>query len=308
MDNKKLPLRILVLGDIHGEISSVGRVVMTVQQKRFDGIFLVGDIGVASLENQRERASKIKNGIYRASVSCVFETLRELGAPIFYVPGNWDPKNIGLNLDQVNNVDLNGEGHICKLGDFQIVGLGGSSSIGMNFPYEWPDKDMKDRIKKIFEGVVAWNKTIMISHDLPFRSKIDINVQKRHAGSKAVRELIKDFSPALCLAGHIHEGVGLDVVGESSLAVNAGSLLTKQTTDMHLSQRMVNLRVSYEEQFFVLEFFEFNRIVAEHFFFLGGRLMVRKYIKKEDGIFADTSQGQQLLKPIEKATKSPLKK
>ena len=42
-----------------------------------------------------------------------------------------------------------------------------------------------------------------------------------HVGSKTIRKFIEQVKPKLCFTGHIHEGIGIDFIGECPI-INPG--------------------------------------------------------------------------------------
>ena len=66
------------------------------------------------------------------------------------------------------------------------------------------------------------NKVILLTHLPPFDTKLDLTGNGMHIGSKAVREVIEEFKPALHLCGHCHKGIGEEKVGETT-SINVGA-------------------------------------------------------------------------------------
>ena len=49
----------------------------------------------------------------------------------------------------------------------------------------------------------------------------DLASKGMHVGSGSVRSLVEEFQPLFCLCGHIHEGRGLDSIGDTQI-INPG--------------------------------------------------------------------------------------
>ena len=62
---------------------------------------------------------------------------------------------------------------------------------------------------------------IVLSHPPPRDGKLDPVFSGRHAGSTALRAFIERAQPALVVCGHIHEGRGIDTLGQTTV-VNCG--------------------------------------------------------------------------------------
>jgi Icc-related predicted phosphoesterase len=63
----------------------------------------------------------------------------------------------------------------------------------------------------------------MICHTPPFDTRLDRLMNGTPVGSPAVRAFIESHRPQVCVVGHIHEGRGVDRVGDT-LVLNAGAL------------------------------------------------------------------------------------
>ena len=66
-------------------------------------------------------------------------------------------------------------------------------------------------------------RRLMICHVPPFDTRLDRLLNGRPVGSPAVRAFIETRQPEVAVVGHIHEGRGVDRVGET-LVLNAGAL------------------------------------------------------------------------------------
>ena len=65
---------------------------------------------------------------------------------------------------------------------------------------------------------------VMVSHQPPADTVVDRVPNGSHVGSPAVRAFIEERQPLVCLSGHIHEGDGLDRIGNTQL-VNPGPFM-----------------------------------------------------------------------------------
>jgi len=66
-------------------------------------------------------------------------------------------------------------------------------------------------------------RRLMICHTPPFDTRLDRLVNGTPVGSPAVRTFIETHRPDVAVVGHIHEGRGVDRVGDT-LVLNAGAL------------------------------------------------------------------------------------
>ena len=63
----------------------------------------------------------------------------------------------------------------------------------------------------------------MICHTPPYDTRLDRLMNGTPVGSPAVRAFIEERAPQVCVVGHIHEGRGVERVGDT-LVLNAGAL------------------------------------------------------------------------------------
>jgi len=62
---------------------------------------------------------------------------------------------------------------------------------------------------------LGWKTHIVLSHVPPRDCKLDRTFLGRHVGSLALRQFIDQVQPDLVICGHIHEGRGLDRIGQT---------------------------------------------------------------------------------------------
>ena len=63
---------------------------------------------------------------------------------------------------------------------------------------------------------------VLITHQPPRETRNDL-ARGGHVGSHSIRCFIEQHQPLICFTGHIHEGVGVDTIGETKI-VNPGPL------------------------------------------------------------------------------------
>jgi len=226
-------MRIGVIGDIHGDASALAEILSILSEYHIDMLLEAGDIGSDILPPgfcttdftnffprgyQAARNTLVQ--MWQSSALCIERLMSGLGLPIYLVPGNHDLAEYPIeNKTLVFNCDR----RLVQAGGIQIIGVGGSNSTSLSWPYEWHDK----------EAEKAWNELglpqpsqpcILLSHPPPY-SCLDSLKGKPHLGSSFIQGLIQRISPAICVCGHIHEGFGVEQFGQT-LVVNAGSIVT----------------------------------------------------------------------------------
>jgi hypothetical protein len=149
-------------------------------------------------------------------------------------PANDDIFEVDPIIDAAQLVDL-GESNLIDLDGFSLVSTGWANPTPWNTFRELPEDQLKARIDTLVAEVADPKRSIFNFHAPPFGSNLDnapqIGADMRYVsggqalipvGSKAIRDSILQYGPALSLHGHIHEGRGAVKLGRT-LAVNPGS-------------------------------------------------------------------------------------
>ena len=149
-------------------------------------------------------------------------------------PANDDMFEIDPIIDRAQHVQL-GEANTIQLDGFTLVSTGWANPTPWKTFRELPEEELRTRIDGLVETVPDRKRAIFNFHAPPYASNLDaapkLDADMKYVaggqalvpvGSKAVRESILEYGPALSLHGHIHEGKGAVKLGRT-LAVNPGS-------------------------------------------------------------------------------------
>jgi len=149
-------------------------------------------------------------------------------------PANDDVFEIDPIIDAAKLVDL-GESNLIQLDGFAMVSTGWANPTPWKTFRELPEDELRTRIDSLVKDVTDRQRSIFNFHAPPYASNLDnapkIGEDMRYVsggqalipvGSKAIRDAILEYGPALSLHGHIHEGRGAVKLGRT-LAVNPGS-------------------------------------------------------------------------------------
>ena len=194
-------VRLAVIGDIHGNISGLKKVVDIAVARKSDGLLLVGDFitcGFPGLETPLDQQKK--------ELESIFEIISDSGLPMVGVPGNHD----STHLDFRGNIDRR-ESFIAGL---KVFGIGGSGRTPFKFPNEWDQEEVSE--------LMIPQTDILLCHAPPYDSPLDRIYDGTHVGSSAIRSIAEKHTGVL-VCGHIHESTGIAKVGKS-LCMNVGSL------------------------------------------------------------------------------------
>jgi Icc-related predicted phosphoesterase len=162
------------------------------------------------------------------------ERLAGKGIRCIVSPANDDIFEIDPIIDAAKLVDL-GESNLLDLDGFSLVSTGWANPTPWNTFRELPEPELRERIDGLVKDVQDRQRSIFNFHAPPYGSNLDnapkIGEDMRYVsggqalipvGSKAIRDAIVEYGPALSLHGHIHEGRGAIKLGRT-LAVNPGS-------------------------------------------------------------------------------------
>ena len=181
-EHEESKLKILVAGDLHGDISASKRLSEKAEKEKVDLILLLGDI----------HGHQMSKGLIMP--------FKKAGQKVLFVPGNWDTTLETKMLQDMYGLK-NIDGYYATYKDIDIIGVGTS-----DFRLSIDEKKALDRLKLNF----AKNKNrkkILISHLHARGSKAEFS---GFPGSIALRKAIDYFQPDLFLSAHIHEAEGIE--------------------------------------------------------------------------------------------------
>jgi Icc-related predicted phosphoesterase len=208
------------------------------------------DIGLGEFIGKRKN-----NELERKNLLAGFKVLKvlnSLGRPVMAVTGNWDPvdyEEVGLpKMKDANSKNF--KAFVKKMKCIKMIDFESTNYSGVNFvgyprstypgkPSLRIQKRLKDNAKEVLDKINADNKryfnifkglvskdTVFISHNSPYRTKLDIigkgSQKGRHYGSYLVKKIITELKPRLVLCGHMHENQGVQKIGRT-LVVNIGA-------------------------------------------------------------------------------------
>lgn len=191
---KKEKLRILAVGDLHGDKNLIKKVIKEAERKNVDIIILAGDtLPLVETKN-------------------IIKPLTKINKKILIIPGNWDSfetTDFLTNLYNIKNI----HGYAVKYGKIGIFGAGGA--VGFNVT----ENEIFEALKKGNKYLEGVEKKIMVTHMHPANSKSEFSGFK---GSEAIKKAIKKFKPDFLIHAHIHEGGGIEEKLGKTKIINVG--------------------------------------------------------------------------------------
>lgn len=193
----------IAFGDIHENTSVLASIPDLADA---DAVIVTGDV---TNRGSREAARR------------VISAVAAVNSRIYAQPGNMDTDVV--------------QGYLCEHGmdlhrrvreltdDVALVGVGLSTPTPFGTPSEVPEATLAAWLDEAAEAVAGYEHVIAAIHEPPADSALDMVGGGQHVGSPAVRAFIERVQPAVAVTGHIHESVGVERMGRTTV-VNPGML------------------------------------------------------------------------------------
>ena len=195
-------MRIVCFGDIHMALRPIERMAPVLAGA--DAAILTGD-----LTNFGDPPDAFR----------VVDAVRAHCPTVWAVTGNLD---MAWVIDAFRDAGISLHGEARRVGDLGIFGCGGSNITPMDTPTELEEHEIADVLERAHATVSDAPRRLMICHTPPYDTRLDRLVNGTPVGSPAVRRFIETHRPDVAVVGHIHEGRGIDMVGET-VVVNPGA-------------------------------------------------------------------------------------
>ena len=207
-------MKILMITDIH---SKPEKIYAYLDENSVDEIIITGDVTEFGPE------------------TLFVDTLNKFSeyANVHALFGNCDPKNSSELLDKSNATNIHD--NTSNIGDIQLVGFGGSNPTPFDTTNEYSDESLYENLSKYLDVLSSDSFTILVTHAPPLDTNADKIESGAHVGSSAVRKIIEETQPTLNVCGHVHESIGKDTIGQTTV-VNPGDASTGHACIIDLSE------------------------------------------------------------------------
>lgn len=202
-------MKLLVISDLHANISVLDKMDELFQQA--DAVLFAGDYAECFKPETGEDTLK---------------ALCEKHDTIFSVLGNCDNEDFLYDLEEQ---DVCVEKTLVFHDGLAIAGAGGGSKFTGKTEFERTEEEILQDFD-IVENSISdggdnslWKNLILISHNPPKGQLCDKVNEELHAGSQLFTDYILKNQPLAVICGHIHEGIGIEKLGETTV-INPGSL------------------------------------------------------------------------------------
>ena len=202
-------MKFLVISDLHAKNDVLDK--MDAQFKEADAVLFAGDFA---------ECFKPETGADALYNLCLKHDT------IFSVLGNCDSPDF---VEILEEKDVSVQRSLVFHDGLAFAGSGGATIFTGKTEFERSEDDILsdfDIVKNSIEqsgDSSLWQSLILISHNPPLAQKIDSFDGVNHAGSAKFAEFIKENKPLAVVCGHIHEGRGIESIGET-VVINPGSL------------------------------------------------------------------------------------
>ena len=151
-------------------------------------------------------------------------------------PGNDDPREIDAVLKAAPRIECP-EGELLELGPVLLASCGDVTPTPWNTEREYSEEELGRRLAQMMDAAPKDRQVVVNFHNPPYSSGLDFAAELDATltpvlrggrpsiipvGSKAVREAIKRYGPAVGLHGHIHESRAAQKIGRT-MCLNPGS-------------------------------------------------------------------------------------
>lgn len=213
---------ILAITDIHGHISEVDSISKEIAAA--DIVILTGDLTHFGGEQD---------------IKAVIDPIRQLNPHILAIPGNCDHHEVDAYLAQEGMSIQRRSAVIDGIG---FVGVGGSLPCPLATPIELSEDDFEAHLQEAASGLPVGMPMILVVHQPPYHTINDFANIRMHVGSRAIRRFVVEHNPIACFTGHIHEGIGIDTVGQTKV-INPGPLWQGHYTYAKISDHIEELEI-----------------------------------------------------------------
>lgn len=196
-------MKLLALPDLHQDWRYVD--ALADQLVQVDVVLLVGDVAHAT---------------GAAGAAEIVQAIRRHNPNVLAVPGNWDDPDACAYLTH-EGINLHRR-HVIR-DQIAFAGAGGSLPSIIPTPNELSEVELAQVLADAISALDRTMPLVLVCHQPPARTRNDWTSAQMHVGSEAVRTFIELVQPSICFTGHIHEGIGIDMIGRTQI-VNPGPL------------------------------------------------------------------------------------
>ncbi len=219
-------MRVVAITDIHSSLRNIEKLADIIEDEDVDLIVIAGDI---THFGSIATAKRILDPLIRTSI------------PVFFVPGNCDPLEL-LEWEDPSHKIFNLHGKLRSLSGYYFAGVGGGIKSPFNTFIEYSEDDYYKLLERAAGDLKDYTRLVLIVHNPPYNTQLDIVRSGIHVGSRSVRAFIERKQPLLVITGHIHESRGIDSLGKTVM-VNPGPLKWGYYAVISLNNKRIDIEL-----------------------------------------------------------------
>lgn len=222
-------MKLLVISDLHAANDVLDK--MDEQFKDADAVLFAGDFA---------ECFKPETG------KAALEKMTSKHDTIFAVLGNCDNEDF---MDDLDEQDVCVEKALVFHEGLAVAGAGGGSKFTGKTEFERTEEEILSDFDIVVNSVKdsgdnsLWQNLILISHNPPKGEKCDAVNADLHAGSQMFTDFINENQPLAVICGHIHEGAGIEKIGNTTV-INPGSLAEGKYAWLEIAKEKGNWKIS----------------------------------------------------------------
>jgi hypothetical protein len=192
--------RFVVFPDIHDKPDNLKKIRHVLAD--CDAVLLAGDMTNGNIENLHK----------------IIDLISQYNEAIYAVCGNMDTEAMNMMLAR-EGISLHRK-HVIIDG-IAILGCGGA--LPFYGTYVFSEEETAGFLEDTLVGLPDDMPKILLSHQPPYGTAMDLYKEGQHIGSKALRAFIERVQPLICFSGHVHRARGIDTLGKTQL-INPGPI------------------------------------------------------------------------------------
>ena len=191
-------MKILAFTDLHGEKKEILNLKNKVKKNSPDLMICAGDVSDFGYKLQ--------------------DTLKKFklfNLPLLIVPGNHETNSELNEVCKDLKFVINIHKRSYQINNYIFFGFGGEG-------FTKTSKDLDKIIPKFKKILKKDSKIILVTHQPPYKTKLDHLAHAGSTGNKSIRKFIEKIKPVLAISGHIHENENKRDKIKNTLIINPG--------------------------------------------------------------------------------------
>jgi hypothetical protein len=216
---------VIALSDIHGSLRFLNeQSPVAADLRSADMVVISGDI---------------TNFGSDAEVHHIISELKKYNPNVYAVAGNCDSAAVD---DYLKSSSINLHCNCVERKGYALIGVGGEMACPRHTDSRSLEQNLAICSNHVYEQVPENAKVIFVSHYPPQNTAVDDVGGGQHAGSTAIREFVQQYQPLLAVTGHVHDAIGVDTLGKTTL-VNPGSFKQGSYAVITISDKVENVEI-----------------------------------------------------------------